>query len=175
MQTSLDKQHASVLQQAGQAKPLPDSGFFTVPFPGAPRLAAVPAAFDCEALPEEQLSSLITDAAQREKLEPKLLSALIHKESAGRPCAVSAKGAQGLTQIMPATAEVLKVTDPFDPKQNIDAGAKFLKQLLTKYAGDVSLALGAYNAGPARVDKDGTVPDIPETKSYVADILAAMQ
>ncbi len=76
---------------------------------------------------------------------------------------------------MPATAETLQVADPFDPKQNVDAGTKFLKQLLTKYSGDVALALGAYNAGSGRVDKDGVVPDIPETKSYVANILAAMQ
>jgi soluble lytic murein transglycosylase-like protein len=174
-QASLEKQRISVRLQASQAKPLPESSFFTIPFPDPPRVAQVAAITDCEALPDEQLSSLINDAAQREKLEPKLVRALIHQESGGRPCAVSPKGAQGLMQIMPATAETLQIANPFDPKQNVAAGTKFLKQLLTKYSGDVALALGAYNAGSGRVDKDGGVPEIPETKSYVANILAAMQ
>ena len=78
-------------------------------------------------------------------------------------------------QLMPATAEMLGVTDPFDPKQNVDAGAKFLKQLIDKYAGDLSLALSAYNAGPGRVEAAGGVPDILETKNYVADILSAVR
>ena len=72
-------------------------------------------------------------------------------------------------QIMPATAADLGVADAFDPKQNIDAGTKFLKQLLTRYAGDLRLALSAYNAGPGRVEDK--VPDIPETKEYVRSIL----
>jgi soluble lytic murein transglycosylase-like protein len=100
---------------------------------------------------------------------------VIRKESAFYPCAVSPKGALGLMQLMPATAEMLGVTDPFDPKQNVDAGAKFLKQLIEKYAGDLPLALSAYNAGPARVDTARGVPDIAETKNYVADILSSIR
>ena len=124
---------------------------------------------------EPALASLIDDAAKREDLKPGLLRAVVQKESAGRPCAVSPKGAQGLMQIMPATAADLNLSDPFDPKQNIDAGARFLKQLLTKYSGDLSLALGAYNAGAGRVDKEGGVPQITETQDYVADILTKIK
>ena len=74
-------------------------------------------------------------------------------------------------QLMPATQADLGVTDASDPQQNIDAGARFLRTLIDRYAGNLSLALSAYNAGPARVDRDGTVPEIAETKDYVAEIL----
>ena len=73
-------------------------------------------------------------------------------------------------QLMPATSEQLGVKDPFDPRQSVEAGTKLLKQLLTKYNNDVSLALAAYNAGEERVDRDGGVPQIPETQNYVNDI-----
>jgi soluble lytic murein transglycosylase-like protein len=72
---------------------------------------------------------------------------------------------------MPDTAEQLAVHDVFDPKENIEAGAKYLKQLLDKYKGDLKLALGAYNAGPTTVDQAGGIPDIPETRDYVDSIL----
>ena len=72
---------------------------------------------------------------------------------------------------MPATVTGLSVENPFDPKENVDAGAKLLKQLLVRYGGDVALALGAYNAGPARVDAAGEVPEIQETMDYVNHIL----
>jgi soluble lytic murein transglycosylase-like protein len=72
---------------------------------------------------------------------------------------------------MPATAADLGVGDPFDPRENVDAGARFLKQLLVKYSGDLPLALAAYNAGPARVDAAHGIPPIPETRKYIADIL----
>jgi soluble lytic murein transglycosylase-like protein len=88
-----------------------------------------------------------------------------------RPCAISAKGAQGLMQLMPDTAQQLAVLDVFDPKENIEAGAKYLKQLIDKYKGDLKLALGAYNAGPTTVDQAGGIPDIQETKDYVEAIL----
>ena len=74
-------------------------------------------------------------------------------------------------QLMPATQAQFSVTDPFDPGQSLDAGTKLLKQLLDRYHGDLSMALSAYNAGPARVDKAGGVPEIPETKNYVMTIL----
>ena len=74
-------------------------------------------------------------------------------------------------QLMPAVAEQFGVHDPLDPKQNVEAGTKLLKQLLTKYNGDMRLALSAYNAGPERVDREGGVPQIPETINYVTDIL----
>jgi soluble lytic murein transglycosylase-like protein len=76
-----------------------------------------------------------------------------------------------LMQLMPATAEEYDVDDPFDPKQNVEAGAKLLKSLLERYKNDPALALGAYNAGSGRVDREGGVPQIPETVDYVAAIL----
>jgi soluble lytic murein transglycosylase-like protein len=97
---------------------------------------------------------------------------MIGQESAFRPCAVSAKGAEGLMQLMPETAAELGVADPFDPRQNLDGGARFLKQLLDKYKGDLPQALGAYNAGPKTVDESGGVPDLQETREYVDAILA---
>ena len=125
----------------------------------------------CDPVPEDQVAPLIDQAAKAQQLPSKLISAVIAQESGYRPCAVSEKGAEGLMQLMPATAEQLRVEDPFDPKANIAAGAAFLRQLLEKYKGDLAQALAAYNAGPETVEKANGVPDIPETKSYVAAIL----
>lgn len=94
------------------------------------------------------------------------------QESDFRPCAVSAKGALGLMQLMPPTAGDLGVRDAFDPRENAIAGAKFLKQLMDHYDGDVSLALGAYNAGPRKVDAIRAIPAIPETQDFVRQVLS---
>lgn len=177
MQASIEAQRASVRTQ--QQKSMPSTtvaasadSFFTVPWASAVPVVSLPAPpGECDAIAEPQLANLINDAATREQMKPAILRAVIERESAGKPCAVSAKGAQGLMQLMPATAAQFNVDDPFDPKQNVDAGTKLLKQLLSKYGNDLSLALGAYNAGSGRVDKDGSVPEIPETQSYVTDIL----
>ena len=126
---------------------------------------------DCEAMPKPELDQLVQAASEKQGLQAELIQAVIGKESGARPCARSPKGAQGLMQLMPATAIELGVADPFDPKQNIDGGTRLLKQLLTKYNGDIALALGAYNAGSGRVDREGGIPPIPETVSYVSDIL----
>ncbi len=126
---------------------------------------------DCDPMAKPELDQLVQAASQKQGLQAELVQAVIGKESAAHPCALSPKGAQGLMQLMPSTAVELGVTDPFDPKQNIDGGTRLLKQLLTKYNGDVALALGAYNAGAGRVDREGGVPQIPETVSYVSDIL----
>jgi len=127
---------------------------------------------DCDPIDDKLVNPLIEDAAKQQSLDPKLLRAMIGQESAFRPCAVSAKGAQGLMQLMPETAAELGVANPFDPKQNLDGGARFLKQLLDKYKGDLPQALGAYNAGPKTVDGSGGVPDFQETREYVDAILA---
>jgi soluble lytic murein transglycosylase-like protein len=172
MQTSLDQQRASVRRQTETAQTVAPGTFFTIPWPDSSTAVPTAAAdIACDPISEPQLASLIDAAARREDIQPNLLRIVVQKESAARPCAVSPKGAQGLMQIMPATANHFGVDDAFDPKQNIDAGAKFLKQLLTKYSGDLSLALGAYNAGPGRVDKEGGVPQNAETQNYVSDIL----
>ncbi|MBV9305376.1 MAG: lytic transglycosylase domain-containing protein, partial [Acidobacteriaceae bacterium] len=110
-------------------------------------------------------------AAAKQTLSPALLRSVIKHESAFRPCAISVKGAQGLMQLMPSTAEQFGVIDPFDPKQNIRGGAAFLRQLLNRYGGDLKLALSAYNAGAGRVEASGGVPDLLETQSYVGSIL----
>jgi len=182
MAASLEQQRASVAKQAaalsGKAAPAAAS-FFTVPWidsspqlaPQAETSSGEPA---CDPLPNEQLDSLIQQSAQRESVRADLIRAVINQESGRRPCAVSAKGAQGLMQLMPATIEQFAVRDPFDPRQNVEAGTKLLKQLLTKYKGDLKLALSAYNAGSDRVDKDGGVPQIPETVNYVSEILAKL-
>jgi soluble lytic murein transglycosylase-like protein len=116
----------------------------------------------------------ITAAAASTGVDASLLRAVIHAESAFNPLAVSNKGAQGLMQLMPATVEQFGVKDPFEVKQNIDAGAKFLKELIGRYSGNLALALGAYNAGPATVDAADGVPQNAETMTYVSEILAKL-
>ena len=130
---------------------------------------------ECEPITDPELTPLIDRAAQTHQLDSKLLRGVMQQESGFRPCAVSAKGARGLMQLMPATLEQFKVEDAFDPAASVEAGATFLKQLLDKYKGDVKLALAAYNAGPAAVDKVGAIPDIKETREYVENILKKVQ
>ena len=133
-----------------------------------------PASADCDPIPEPYASALLGYAANAHAVDPKLLRSVVLKESGFRPCAVSPKGAMGLMQLMPATVDQFHVADAFDAKQNIEAGAKYLKQLLEKYKGDLALALAAYNAGPAAVDKAGGVPNIQETRDYVESITRAI-
>ena len=130
---------------------------------------------DCDPIPEVELTPLIDSAAQGNQLQTKLLRGVIEQESGKRPCAVSPKGARGLMQLMPATAEQFHVDDVFDAKQNIEAGAKYLKQLLDRYKGDIKLALAAYNAGPAAVDQKNAIPDIKETQDYVEAIIQKLK
>jgi hypothetical protein len=125
---------------------------------------------DCPALPARERDRLIDTAARKQSVPADLIRAVIRQESAFRPCAVSDKGAQGLMQLMPATAAAFNVDDPFDPQQNILGGAAYLGQLMQRYAGDASLALSAYNAGPQIVDRIASIPDIPETQNYVTSI-----
>lgn len=177
--SSIEKQRAAVMKQVGSVTgktPAPSNSFFTVPWIDGPPSAVVApyAPPPCDPMADADLNKLVEENAQREGVKPELIHAVIGQESGRRPCAVSPKGAQGLMQLMPATAAQFNVADPFDPKQNVEAGTKLLKQLLEKYKGDVSLALSAYNAGSARVDQDGTVPAIPETIKYVTEILAKL-
>ena len=126
--------------------------------------------FDCGPLAPRETEKLIATASRRQSLPAELLRAVIRQESAFRPCAISDKGAQGLMQLMPTTAAAFNVSDPFDPGQNISGGAAYLRQLMERYAGDASLALSAYNAGPQLVDRIASVPEIPETQNYVTSI-----
>jgi soluble lytic murein transglycosylase-like protein len=109
----------------------------------------------------------IAAAAERWKVDPALVRAVIHAESAFRPDAISRKGAQGLMQLMPGTADMYGVQDPFDAAQNIDAGVQHLAGLLARYNGDVTLAAAAYNAGEGAVQRHGGIPPFEETRFYV--------
>ena len=130
---------------------------------------------DCDAMSPLQIEGLVTRASQAESVSADLIRAVIHQESDGKPCAVSSKGAMGLMQLMPGTAADLGVEDALDPEANVLGGARFLKKLLDRYAGDMNRALGAYNAGPARVDEADGVPPFPETVNYVDSIMRALE
>lgn len=117
------------------------------------------------------LGPLLAEASQQYSLEPALLAAVIEVESGFNPNAVSPAGAKGLMQLMDATARGLGVTDSYDPQQNILGGARFLRQLLDRYKGDIRLALAAYNAGSGTVERYGGIPPYPETQRFVSKVL----
>jgi soluble lytic murein transglycosylase-like protein len=165
---SVERQRAGIRARLQPAETDQDS-FFTAPWPPLPLPAA--AAPACEPVPAEQIGPLVEQISKREGLAPDLLRTVIEKESGYLPCAVSEKGALGLMQLMPETAEQLGVRDPFDPAENLSAGAKFLKQMLTRYQGNLAAALAAYNAGPSRTDAAGGIPAISETTNYVSGIV----
>jgi soluble lytic murein transglycosylase-like protein len=119
-----------------------------------------------------QYDPLVNQAAARYGLDPAILHGLIQQESGFDPNATSGAGAVGLTQLMPATATSLGVTDPTDPTQSIEGGARYLSQMMTQFGGDPSKALAAYNAGPGAVQRYGGIPPYTETQSYVAKVLA---
>ncbi|HXH62212.1 MAG TPA: lytic transglycosylase domain-containing protein [Fimbriimonadaceae bacterium] len=121
------------------------------------------------ARPSSGVLGMIQSAASKAGIDPALFEALVGRESSFNPQAVSISGAKGLSQLMPRTAEALGVTDIFDPSQNLNAGARYLAQLLRQYSGDKQMALAAYNAGPGTVDQVGGIPD--ESAGYVRDVL----
>lgn len=169
MADSVSRQRASVQKQIGVSQA---DGFFVLPPPQ--HLSERAHSEVCPPLSEQEVSSLVDNAANKEGVDPQLVRNVMGQESAFRPCAVSPKGAQGLMQLMPETASQLGVVNPFDPSSNVEAGAKLLKTLLKRYNGNLMLALGAYNAGPDKVDAANGVPQIPETLNYVNGILGAL-
>ena len=112
----------------------------------------------------------IREAARRYRIDAALIRSVLQAESRFNALAVSPSGAQGLMQLMPALVRQLNVQDPFDPRENIMAGARYLRQMLNLHDGDVRLALASYNAGPGNVMKYGDVPPFPETEDYVLKV-----
>ncbi len=124
----------------------------------------------CARNPEE-FAPIINQCAIEYGVDKSLVQAVIHAESGYNPNAVSSKGATGLMQLMPKTAQGLKVNDSFNPSENIRGGVRYLRFLLDTFKGDVSLALAAYNAGLSKVAKYGGIPPYSETRTYVARVL----
>lgn len=182
---SIAAQQQSVLSQLQplQAKPVQASAspvdkasaeFFSTPWPGSLPLAVPNVQMpyvSCDPLDGREVNKLVETAATKHELDSTLLKSVMKQESAFKPCALSVAGAMGLMQIMPETAQMLHLDDPFDPAKNVDAGAKFLKTMLDRFGGDVAMALAAYNAGPTTVDRAGGIPPIAETLQYVSNIL----
>jgi len=123
------------------------------------------------ALPPASIRALVQQSAAQHRVDPALIYAVMAVESGYAQLAVSPKGAKGLMQLLPATARQYGVSDPFDPRQNIDAGTWHLRRLLDRFNGDKPLALAAYNAGEAAVHRQGGVPAYPETQAYVPNVL----
>jgi soluble lytic murein transglycosylase-like protein len=117
-------------------------------------------------------SALIEQAAARNGIDPAVLYGLIQQESGFDPSATSSAGAVGLTQLMPGTAASLGVTEPLNPAQSVEGGARYLGELMRQFGGNTSDALAAYNAGPGAVQQYGGIPPYPETQQYVTNVLA---
>lgn len=130
--------------------------------------------FAANANPQEYEQIIMTTSAKY-GVSAELVKAVIQAESGYNPNAVSRAGATGLMQLMPGTAKHLKVSDSFDPRQNVDGGVRYLKFLLDTFKGDVTLALAAYNAGLNKVAKFGGVPPYEETRTYVSRVLSYMR
>jgi len=146
----------------------------TAPAPAAATASsASPLATGASELPADTpYGAEITAAAKRHGIDPALLAGLVKQESGFNPAAASPAGARGLTQLMPGTAAGLGVSDPLDPAQALEGGAKYLREQLDRFDGDVARALAAYNAGPGAVQRYGGVPPYAETQNYVRIVQA---
>jgi soluble lytic murein transglycosylase-like protein len=121
----------------------------------------------------EELDHIVETTAQKHRVDPRLVRAVIKTESNWNTAAVSSKGAQGLMQLHPFTAQQLGVVNAFDPALNVDGGVRYLGMMLDRYNGDLPRALAAYNAGPGAVDRSGGVPRFAETRNYVQKVTSA--
>lgn len=121
-------------------------------------------------VPPDPLDRIVHEAAERHNLDPVLVKAVIETESGWNPKAVSRKGALGLMQLVPTTAGKYGVYNAFDPAQNVNGGARYLRTLLDRYHGDLEKTLAAYNAGEGAVERFGGVPNYPETRAYVQKV-----
>ena len=163
-----DERRALLIEAASSAP--------TIGTPAAVASAPAPVEITAEHLrhvPSTLVGSILA-AAKKYELSPLLIDAVARQESGYRVNAVSRVGAVGVMQLMPGTARMLGVRNPRDPHANIDGGARYLRRLLDRFGGDVSLALAAYNAGPGRVERAGGIPRLAETQNYVRKILARL-
>jgi soluble lytic murein transglycosylase-like protein len=169
--TRLDELNAMVAQMTAPAAPVATTS--TSSFAGA--LAAAqgsPSAAPVNgAGGDTSFDAEINAAASSNGIDPALLKGLVAQESGFNPSARSGAGAVGLTQLMPGTAASLGVSNPLDPVQSLQGGAKYLRQQLDRFGGDEKLALAAYNAGPGAVQKFGGVPPYRETQNYVTSVM----
>ncbi len=140
---------------------------------GSAQAGAVPITHIADSAGPDQWQSRVAQLAAKYDISPQLLEALVWQESRWRPGAVSSAGARGLAQLMPGTARQLGV-NPHDPDANLEGGARYLRQQLDAFGGDLEKALAAYNAGPGRVIRAGGIPAIRETQLYVAAILGRL-
>jgi soluble lytic murein transglycosylase-like protein len=118
----------------------------------------------------EKIEVMIREVSERYRVDPALVRAVIETESNYNSTAISSKGALGLMQLVPGTAQQMGVNNAFDPKQNLDGGVRYLHTLMERYNGDLDKALAAYNAGPGAVDRAGGVPRYRETREYVQKV-----
>jgi soluble lytic murein transglycosylase-like protein len=143
----------------------------------APQAAAMPSPVVPAANPRlttpQEIDRIVQTTAEKHRVDARLVRAVISTESNWNAGAVSRKGAQGLMQLNPQTAQTLGVADAFDPAQNVDGGVRYLGMMLDRYNGDVHRALAAYNAGPGAVDRSGGIPRIQETRNYVQKVTSA--
>ena len=168
---TLDK----AIQRAGgtdQTQVVPEAGNASKTGQAQSTKNALPAYSVNASLPlaDQSLSGLISEASQKYKVDPKLLSAIAEVESGGNQDETSSAGAVGVMQLMPDTAASLGV-NPYDKQQNVEGGAKYLRQMLDTFGGDVSKAVAAYNAGPQAVKDYGGIPPYKETQNYVNKVL----
>lgn len=155
-----------------EMRPQEITSYETVPDPPPLSPAAVPATNRPEAkLTPADLHLMLSDAGRHHNLDADLLASIVKAESNGNTRAVSHAGARGLMQLMPATASDLGVEDSFAPEQNVRGGSAYLDDLLRRYHDNIALALAAYNAGPAAVDKYHGIPPYHETRVYVARVI----
>lgn len=152
-----------------------DSSYIDLPAAEIESVATLPdppAAVSKPTVPQKtDVRTLLSRAGEQHDIDAELLASIVHAESDGRANAVSRTGAQGLMQLMPGTARNLGVKDSFQPDQNISGGSAYLDALLTRYHDNLALALAAYNAGPAAVDKYHGIPPYRETRAYVARVM----
>ena len=132
--------------------------------------AIQPVKADNASPPSPEINDLVEQTASRHQIDPQLVHAIIKVESEYDPKAVSRKGAMGLMQLIPETAQRFGVANPFNPKENIEGGVSYLKHLLNLFGGDLSLSLAAYNAGEGAVQRFGGIPSFAETRDYVRKV-----